>query len=156
MSPVAILVTGCHRAVGENCGKCKYLFAGKITVDELPEVWNQKYADYMGVEISNDSEGVMQDTHWASGLYGYFPSYALGNIYDGQILAAITKALPNWRSQVANGELGAVNLWLKENIHSKGDLYNPEELIKKATGTNLDSTPFLQYLNQKYSRIYGF
>ena len=98
----------------------------------------------------------MQDTHWASGLYGYFPSYALGNIYDGQILAAITKAFPNWRSQVINGELGEVNLWLKENIHGKGDLYDPEELIKKATGTNLDSTPFLQYLNQKYSRIYGF
>ncbi len=132
------------------------LFAGKIKIDELPQAWNQKYSDYLGVEIQNDSEGVMQDTHWASGLYGYFPSYALGNIYDGQILSAITKTLPNWRSQVANGELGEVNLWLKENIHSKGDLYDPEELIKHATGTNLDSTPFLQYLNQKYSRIYGF
>ena len=82
------------------------LFAGKIKIDELPQAWNQKYSDYLGVEIQNDSEGVMQDTHWASGLYGYFPSYALGNIYDGQILAAITKTLPNWRSQVANGELG--------------------------------------------------
>ena len=132
------------------------LFAGKIKINELPQAWNQKYVDYLGVEIQNDSEGVMQDTHWASGLYGYFPSYALGNIYDGQILAAITKTLPNWRSQVANGELGEVNLWLKENIHSKGDLYDPEELIKSATGTNLDSTPFLQYLNRKYSRIYGF
>lgn len=132
------------------------LFAGKIKIDELPQAWNQKYYDYLGVEIENDSEGVMQDTHWASGLYGYFPSYALGNIYDGQILAAITKTLPNWRNQVANGDLGEVNLWLKENIHGKGDLYDPEELIKKATGTNLDSIPFLQYLNQKYSRIYGF
>jgi carboxypeptidase Taq len=132
------------------------LFAGKIKIDELPQAWKQKYSDYLGIEIQNDSEGVMQDTHWASGLYGYFPSYALGNIYDGQILAAITKTLPNWSSQVENGELEAVNLWLKENIHSKGDLYDPEELIKHATGTNLDSTPFLQYLNQKYSRIYGF
>jgi carboxypeptidase Taq len=132
------------------------LFAGKIKIDELPQVWNQKYSDYLSVEIQNDSEGVMQDTHWASGLYGYFPSYALGNIYDGQILSAMTKNLPNWRSQVANGELGEINLWLKENIHSKGDLYDPEELIKKATGTTLDSTPFLLYLNQKYSSLYGF
>ena len=81
------------------------LFADKITVDELPEVWNQNYNDYLGVEIKNDSEGVMQDTHWASGLFGYFPSYALGNIYNGQILAAITKAVPDWRSQLAEGKL---------------------------------------------------
>jgi carboxypeptidase Taq len=132
------------------------LFAGKIKIDELPQAWNQKYAEYLGVEIQNDAEGVMQDTHWASGLYGYFPSYALGNIYDGQILASITKAMPNWSRQVTNGNLGEVNLWLKENIHSKGDLYDPMELIKHATGTNMDSTPFLQYLNQKYSRIYEF
>lgn len=132
------------------------LFAGKISVDELPQVWNQKYADYLGVEIMNDSEGVMQDTHWASGLYGYFPSYALGNIYDGQLYEAITKALPNWQSDIANGKLEAVNAWLKENIHLRGDLYDPEELIKLATGKNLDSAPFIRYLNQKYGKLYGF
>ena len=96
----------------------------------------------------------MQDTHWASGLYGYFPSYALGNIYDGQILAAIAKDLPNWREEVAKGNLYNVNLWLKENIHDKGALYNPEELIKLATGTNMDSTPFIKYLYEKYNAIY--
>ncbi len=132
------------------------LFAGKIKIDELPAVWNQKYKDYLGVEIANDAEGVMQDTHWASGLYGYFPSYALGNIYDGQILAAISRAVPDWRSQVAEGKLGNVNGWLKENIHLKGDLYDPAELIKLSTGTSMDSAPFIAYLNEKYSRIYGF
>ena len=115
------------------------LFADKIKVDELPQVWNQKYAEYLGVKIEDDSEGVMQDTHWASGLYGYFPSYALGNIYNGQITAAITKDLPEWRSQLAEGKLGQVNGWLKTNIHSQGNLYDPEELIKKATGRNLNS-----------------
>ena len=130
------------------------LFAGKIKIDELPQAWNQKYNDYLGVDIQNDSEGVMQDTHWASGLYGYFPSYALGNIYDGQILAAIAKDLPNWREEVAKGNLYNVNLWLKENIHDKGALYNPEELIKLATGTNTDSTPFIKYLYEKYNAIY--
>ena len=81
------------------------LFADKISVDELPEVWNQKYMDYLRVKINNDAEGVMQDTHWASGLFGYFPSYALGNIYSGQITAAITKDLPDWRNQLAEGKL---------------------------------------------------
>jgi carboxypeptidase Taq len=132
------------------------LFADKITLDELPQVWNQKYADYLGVKIENDSEGVMQDTHWASGLYGYFPSYALGNIYDGQINQALTQALPNWRSEAAEGNLGSVNGWLKEHIHSQGNLYDPEELIKLATGGNLDSTPFLTYLSEKYGRLCGF
>jgi carboxypeptidase Taq len=132
------------------------LFAGKIKIDELPQAWNQKYKDYLGMEVKDDSEGVMQDTHWASGLYGYFPSYALGNIYDGQILAALTRVSPDWRSQLAEGNLQPVHLWLKENIHSKGDLMDPEELIKQATGTNLDSKPFITYLNEKYSRLYGF
>lgn len=132
------------------------LFADKITIDELPEAWNQKYMDYLGVKIENDSDGVMQDTHWASGLYGYFPSYALGNIYSGQITAAITKDLPNWQNQLALGKLEPVNTWLKTNIHSKGDLYDPEELIKRATGTKLDPQPYLQYLNKKYGNLYGF
>ncbi len=132
------------------------LFANKITVDELPEAWNQKYADYLGVKIKNDSEGVMQDTHWASGLYGYFPSYALGNIYSGQITSAINKDLPNWRGELAEGKLENVNTWLKTNIHSKSDFYDPEELIKLSTGTCLNSQPYLQYLNKKYGELYGF
>jgi len=108
------------------------------------------------VKVENDSEGVMQDTHWASGLYGYFPSYALGNIYSGQIAAAITKSLPDWQKQLALGNLEPVNNWLKTNIHSMGDLYDPEELIKHATGTTLDSKPYLEYLTKKYSGLYGF
>jgi carboxypeptidase Taq len=132
------------------------LFEGKIKIDELPQVWNQKYKDYLGVDVKDDSEGVMQDTHWASGLYGYFPSYALGNIYDGQILAALTKASPEWRSQLSQGNLQPVHTWLHENIHSKGDIVDPEDLITQATGMNMDSKPFITYLNEKYSRLYGF
>lgn len=132
------------------------LFGGKISVDELPQAWNQKYADYLGVKIENDSEGVMQDTHWSSGLYGYFPSYALGNIYSGQIAQALTAALPEWRSQLELGNLKDLNMWLKENIHRPSDLYDPEDLIKKATGKNLDPEPFLKYLQGKYGELYGF
>lgn len=132
------------------------LFADKISVDELPQLWNQKYADYLGVKVENDSEGVMQDTHWSSGLYGYFPSYALGNIYSGQIAQAITIDLPNWRSQLSTGNLNEFNSWLKENIHRKGNLYDPEDLIRQATGKGLDSEPYMQYLTKKYGDLYGF
>ena len=132
------------------------LFAGKVKVDELPQVWNQKYEDYLSVEVQNDAEGVMQDTHWASGLFGYFPSYALGNLYTGQIRGAITKDLPEWRERVAKGKLDEINEWLNKNIHSPSNLYDPEELIKKATGKPLNSEAYLSYLNEKYSAIYGF
>jgi carboxypeptidase Taq len=132
------------------------LFADKISINELPEIWNQKYAQYLGVKVKSDSEGVMQDTHWASGLYGYFPSYALGNIYSGQITAAITKNLPDWRNQLAVGKINLVNTWLKRNIHIQGNLYDPEDLIKRATGRSLDSEPYLKYLNEKYGSLYGF
>jgi carboxypeptidase Taq len=132
------------------------LFAGKITIDELPQVWNEKYAKYMDVKIENDSEGVMQDTHWSSGLYGYFPSYALGNIYSGQIREALTRNLPDWQNQLSQGNLKELNSWLKENIHRPSDLYDPEDLIMRATGKNLDPQPFLQYLQGKYGELYGF
>ena len=132
------------------------LFADKISVDELPEIWNQKYMDYLGVKIGNDSEGVMQDTHWASGLFGYFPSYTLGNIYSGQLTAAFTKVLPEWRSLLAQGSIEEVKGWLKTNIYGKGNLYDPEDLIKRATGITIDSEPYIKYLNQKYSSLYEF
>jgi carboxypeptidase Taq len=132
------------------------LFAGKISVNELPQVWNQKYRDYLGVKIENDSEGVMQDTHWASGLFGYFPSYALGNIYSGQIMGAMAKENPNWLTQLCEGNLQSIKAWLKENIYGKGDLYDPQELILKVTGSRLDSAPFMGYLKEKYGLLYGF
>lgn len=131
------------------------LFAEKITINELPQVWNQKYAEYLGVEIKDDSEGVMQDTHWASGLYGYFPSYALGNVYTGQLAAAITRDLPDWQNQVALGKMNPVNKWLRIKVHRQGNLYDPQELMKEATGGSLNPEPYLSYLNKKYSYLYG-
>jgi carboxypeptidase Taq len=132
------------------------LFAGKITVKELPEIWNQSYTDYLDVKIENNSEGVMQDTHWASGGYGYFPSYALGNIYSGQILATMEKDLPNWRKQIEKGNFSPVKNWLVKNVHSHGNLYDPPDLIRKITGKELNVKPYLNYLNEKYSKLYGF
>ena len=134
----------------------KDLFTDKIAVSELPEIWNQKYREQLGVTVENDSEGVMQDTHWASGLYGYFPTYALGNIYSGQMLAALALDVPDWRSQLAQGNLEGIKAWLTKNVHSQGDLYDPADLIKRITGKTLDAEPYLEYLGEKYSRLYGF
>ncbi|MEM3536293.1 MAG: carboxypeptidase M32 [Candidatus Bathyarchaeia archaeon] len=132
------------------------LFADKIKVAELPEIWNQYYKDFLGIKIENDSEGVMQDTHWASGLFGYFPSYALGNIYSGQILAAMEKDIPQWRKQVAKGNFSPIKDWLIKNIHNYGNLYDPLDLLRKVTGKEFSVKPYLNYLHEKYSRLYEF
>ena len=134
----------------------RLLFAGSIGVDELPDIWNRKYKDYLGVEIENDSEGVMQDIHWAGGYYGYFPTYALGNIYSGQILAAMERDLPNWKAQIAQGSFKDVKRWLVKNIHSCGALYDPQDLIREVTGQEIDVRPYLSYLDEKYSKLYGY
>jgi len=134
----------------------KDLFADKIAVTELPETWNQKYEEKLGVKVENDAEGAMQDTHWASGLYGYFPTYALGNIYSGQLLAALEKDVQDWRRQLVQGNLEGIRLWLAKNVHSYGDLYDPADLIRRITGKELDAEPYLEYLGEKYRKLYGF
>ena len=132
------------------------LFADKVSVAELPQVWNQKYKEYLGLDIENDSEGVMQDTHWASGLFGYFPSYALGNIYSGQLLAKMEREIPEWKEQLANGNFNNVKQWLTRNVHSYGNLYDPADLIKIITGEEINVKHYLNYLYGKYSKLYGF
>jgi carboxypeptidase Taq len=132
------------------------IFAGKLKVDELPHAWNEKYDKYLGVEIKNDSEGVMQDTHWASGYYGYFPSYALGNIYGGMFLKKLKRDEPKWKKELKKGNFQPVKKWMVENVHSKGNLYDPADLVKEVTGENLTVKPFIAYLEKKYGKIYGF
>lgn len=132
------------------------LFAGRVTVDELPQVWNEKYREYLAVEVEHDSEGVMQDTHWAGGSYGYFPSYALGNIYSNQILATMERDLPDWRSRVAAGSFSEVRGWLAGHIHRYANLHDPADLIRVVTGEELTIKPFLSYLDEKYAVLYGY
>ena len=134
----------------------KDLFAEKIQVNELPEVWNQEYKKHLGLRIENDAEGVMQDTHWPSGYYGYFPSYTLGNIYSGQMLEKIQQEVRDWRSQLGEGNVEDIMQWLVKNVHSQGNLYDPADLIKNITGKKLDAEPYLKYLREKYSGLYGF
>jgi Zn-dependent M32 family carboxypeptidase len=133
----------------------KDLFTNKTAVAELPEIWNNKYKDQLGTKVENDAEGVMQDTHWVSELYGYFPTYALGNIYSGQLLTTLARDIQDWRLRIAQGKLRDIGVWLAKNVHSYGDMYASVDLIERS-GKKLDSEPYLQYLGEKYGELYGF
>lgn len=132
----------------------KMLINDKITVSELPKVWNEKYKEYLGVEPSNDAEGVLQDMHWADGSFGYFPTYALGNLYGAQFLSKMEKDMPGMYEEVEKGNLHEIHEWLKNNIHKYGEIYSPVELIKKITGEELSAKYFIDYLDKKYGEIY--
>ncbi len=132
----------------------KALLNNEITVDELPKLWNEKYKEYLGVEPKNDSEGVLQDTHWGSGLIGYFPSYALGNLYGAQFLNKMKQEIKTYDEEVRNGNFQVIKEWLTDNIYKFGALYTPSELIVKVTGEELNPKYFLEYLNKKYGEIY--
>lgn len=132
----------------------KSLINGEIEVGDLPRVWNEKYKEYLGVEPSNDAEGLLQDMHWSDGSFGYFPSYALGNVYGAQMLNKLLQDEPNIFKEISVGNLSGVHEWLKENVHKHGSIYTPEELIKNITGEEINTKYFLDYLNNKYLNIY--
>ena len=132
------------------------LCSDKITVSELPQVWNEKYREYLGIDVPDDANGVLQDTHWASGYLGYFPSYALGNIYDGMLLDKMQQDMPDWLNGVAKGEILPIVNWMKEKVHVQSAMYDPADLMEKVTGKKLTAEPFLDYVENKYTTIFGF
>ncbi|MFC0560003.1 carboxypeptidase M32 [Halalkalibacter alkalisediminis] len=134
----------------------KALMEDKITVAELPQAWNDKMEEYLGIRPSNDGEGVLQDVHWSFGAFGYFPSYALGYIYSAQIKEAMVKDLPHFDELVRTGEFSPIREWLTEKVHQHGKVKQPAEIIKNITGGGIDSKPLVTYLTEKYRRLYKF
>lgn len=132
----------------------RQLFDGSLSARELPEAWNALYQAYLGVAVPNDREGVLQDTHWSNGLFGYFPSYALGSAYGAQMLAKMRETV-DVDACVAAGDLAPVNGWLCQNIWRHGGLYEPEELLTRAFGQPFEPAYYIDYLKQKYADIYG-
>ncbi|MCF0148616.1 MAG: carboxypeptidase M32 [Clostridium sp.] len=132
----------------------KELINGRITVNELKDAWNKKYKEYLGVEPKNDAEGILQDMHWSDGSFGYFPSYALGNLYGAQMFNTLLKEKPNAMEEVKNGNLTDITKWLNEKVHVHGAIYTPEELIKNITGEELNAKYFIDYLKNKYYTLY--
>ena len=132
------------------------LIEGKIKVADLPDYWNTKMQEYLGITPSNDAEGVLQDVHWSNGLFGYFSTYALGNLVSVQLWEVMLKDMPNMLDQIAKGEFKEILSWLREKIHVHGSKYEPQELVEKVTGSKITAEPYIQYLTDKYSEIYGF
>ncbi|MEE4194175.1 MAG: carboxypeptidase M32 [Anaerolineae bacterium] len=132
------------------------LMEGKIKVAELPEYWNTKMEEYLGITPKNDAEGVLQDVHWSNGLIGYFSTYALGNLISVQLWEVMQKEMPNMNDMIAKGEFHEILGWLREKIHVHGSKYEPQELVEMVTGSKITAEPYMKYLTDKYSAIYGF
>jgi carboxypeptidase Taq len=132
----------------------KAIFDGRTDFEKLPELWNDKYEEYLSIRPQNDREGLLQDLHWGGGYVGYFQSYTLGNLYGGQLLHAMLAAVPNVYEEIAAGNFDPLNGWLTEHVHRHSRVYAPEDLLTRATGEKLKSRYFLDYLRTKYEAIY--
>ncbi len=131
------------------------MIEGKIAVKDLPEAWNARMKDYLGIVPPNDALGVLQDIHWSGGSFGYFSTYALGNLISAQLLETFKAGHPNFDDEMRRGDFSGLLTWLRVNIHQHGRKYEPQELVQRVTGTTIDPAPYVRYLKSKYSQIYG-
>lgn len=129
------------------------LFDGDLSVDDLPKLWNQKYREYLGVVPENDAEGVLQDVHWSGGMFGYFPSYALGNAIAAQIYHAMGKKV-DIDGALRSGDLEVILAYLREHIHQYGAMRETKRLLLDATGEEFNPSYYIQYLKDKYIKLY--
>ncbi|HET9914873.1 MAG TPA: carboxypeptidase M32 [Anaerolineales bacterium] len=128
---------------------------GKIAVKDLPEIWNAKMQEYLGITPANDAKGVLQDIHWSGGAIGYFSTYALGNLVSAQLWEKINKDIRDLDDQIRKGNFSELLGWLRKNIHQHGQKYGPQELVERVTGSRITPEPYVRYLTKKYSEVYG-
>jgi carboxypeptidase Taq len=122
----------------------------RIELRDLPEAWNAKMSEYLGVDVPDDARGVLQDTHWASGSIGYFATYLLGTVMSVQIWQRLAADIPELDEQVERGEFEALREWLGEHVHAHGRKFSPQETLERATGSTIDARPYLDYLRTKH------
>ncbi|SEF52362.1 carboxypeptidase M32 [Nitrosomonas ureae] len=132
----------------------KGLFDDSMRVDDLPDIWNELMRKYLGITPPTDTLGVLQDSHWSGGAFGYFPSYTLGAIYACQFYTVLLSEQPETEMNIATGNFSPIKRWLNEKIHRQGRLYTPQELVQRVTGEALSPDHFIHYLTTKYSEIY--
>ena len=126
------------------------LITGELEVEELPKAWATLYEKYLSIKVPNDADGVMQDVHWFQSSFGYFPTYALGNLYGATMMESINQAIPDLHSQVAQGEFQELLDWLRVNVHQHGMKDNGEKLIMRISGKPLSHEPFITYIKKKF------
>jgi carboxypeptidase Taq len=130
------------------------LLEGSLSVADLPAAWNAKTEEYLGLTPQDDAHGVLQDVHWSAGLFGYFPTYTIGNVLSAQFYDAAVKQRPEITEEIHRGQFGTLRGWLRENIHRHGSRYEPDELVERVTGRPLDAEPYLRYLRKKFGELY--
>ncbi len=128
------------------------LFNDKISVSELPQIWNQKTKEYLGIEIQNDREGILQDVHWSEGDFGYFPSYLLGNIYDGMLRDAIEENLGSIDTILQNREISKIKDFLIQHIYQYGNTKSAKELLEEICHKEISAEPIIRYFKEKYRK----
>ncbi|MBN8702567.1 MAG: carboxypeptidase M32 [Bacteroidetes bacterium] len=133
----------------------KSLLEGALKVAELPEYWNAKYKEYLGIDVPNNQKGVLQDIHWSHGSFGYFPTYSLGSFYAAQFYQQAKKELPSLENEIEKGNMQPLLHWLRDKIHAHGRFYTANQLCEKITGEKLNFSYFYEYAKEKYSGIYG-
>lgn len=131
------------------------LLTGDLEVADLPEAWRARMREYLGVEVPSDLEGPMQDVHWAEGLIGYFPSYAIGNLIAGQLWERVNRDITDLADQLARRELAPLREWLREHVHRHGSRYGDDDLLTRAVGQSVQVMPFINYLRAKLGDVYG-
>jgi carboxypeptidase Taq len=131
------------------------LMEGSMAVKDAPDAWNQKFEEYLGIIPSDDAEGILQDVHWSFGGFGYFPTYALGNLVSAQLWEKMSEEIKDIEGKIETAEFDVILAWLRENVHVHGAKYEPQELIQKITGSKITPEPFIKYLNNKFGEIYG-
>lgn len=130
------------------------LMEGSLDAKDAPAAWNEKFENYLGIVPPDDARGVLQDVHWSFGGFGYFPTYALGNLVSVQIWERMEEDMPGIEEQVAKAEFGQILAWLRENVHVHGAKFEPQELVKIVTGSKITPEPYIRYLEKKFGGIY--
>lgn len=128
----------------------------EIAPKDVAGEWNERFKKYLGIEVDKDSNGCLQDVHWSSGLIGYFPTYALGNLYSAQFFAKAQADIPGLTEDFRRGDFSKMLKWLRTNIHQHGQRYRATKLCERVTGKPLSHQPLMDYMNKKYGEIYGF
>ncbi len=131
------------------------IFEGRLELADLPEAWNARTADYLGLDVADDAQGVLQDVHWAEGAFGYFPTYSLGNLIAAQIWDAAREALPELDAQLGAGQLAPLRNWLGERLYRHGGKFMPKEMIERVVGGPISVAPYLRQLRERAAEIYG-
>ncbi|MDP4130061.1 MAG: carboxypeptidase M32 [Bacteroidota bacterium] len=134
----------------------KMLIAGELKTADIPVCWNEQYQKYLGIAVPGDQQGCLQDVHWSHGSFGYFPTYSLGSFYAAQLYCKAQKDLPEMEREIESGQTSGLLQWLRQRVHAHGRTYTSEELCEKATGETLNVQYFLDYILDKYRKIYQF